>query len=114
MANSPVRIGVFDSGLGGLSVLRELRRQLPAQPIIYLGDQFHVPYGVRPLEEVRRFSTSVTQFLLEHGAKLILVACNTASVAALHSLREEFKEVPFVRLAIKKDVNIVNSIALIK
>lgn len=96
MADQPVKIGVFDSGLGGLSVLRELRRQLPAQPILYVGDQFHVPYGVRPLEEVRRFSTSVTHFLLERWAKLVVVACNTASAAALHSLRDEFGEVPFV------------------
>ncbi|MHC1740307.1 MAG: glutamate racemase [Anaerolineaceae bacterium] len=94
--DSPAKIGVFDSGLGGLSVLRELRNQIPAQPVIYLGDQIHVPYGVRPLEEVRRFSTAVTHFLIERGAKLVVVACNTASAAALHSLREEFPEVPFV------------------
>jgi len=92
----PVKIGVFDSGLGGLSVLRELRRQIPAQPVVYIGDQFHVPYGVRSLEEVRRFSFEVTQFLIRQGVQLIVVACNTASVAALHSLREQFSEIPFV------------------
>lgn len=89
-------IGVFDSGLGGLSVLRAIRQQIPSQPVIYIGDQYHVPYGQRSLEEVRRFSTAVTQFLLARGAKLIVVACNTASAAALHSLREEFPTVPFV------------------
>ena len=96
MTDSPVKIGIFDSGLGGLSVLRELRRQIPAQPAIYIGDQFHVPYGVRPLEEVRRFSTEVVRFLTAHGAELIVVACNTASAAALHSLRGQFPAVPFV------------------
>lgn len=89
-------IGVFDSGVGGLSVLRAIREQLPAQPVIYIGDQVHVPYGQRSLEEVRVFSTEVTRFLLEQGARLIVVACNTASAAALHSLRTEFPDVPFV------------------
>ena len=95
-AISPVKIGVFDSGLGGLSVLRELRQQIPAQPVTYIGDQFHVPYGVRSLEEVRRFSTEVVEFLFSHDVKLIVVACNTASAAALHSLREMYPAVPFV------------------
>jgi len=89
-------IGVFDSGVGGLSVLRAIRQQLPSQPVIYIGDQYHVPYGQRSLEEVRQFSTEVTKFLLARGAKLIIVACNTASAAALHSLRAEFPDVPFV------------------
>ena len=89
-------IGVFDSGVGGLSVLRALRQQLPAQPVIYFGDQAHVPYGPRPLEVVRAYSTEVTRFLLDRGAKLIVVACNTASAAALHPLRSEFPDIPFV------------------
>jgi glutamate racemase len=91
-----VKIGVFDSGVGGLSVLRAIRQQIPAQPVIYIGDQYHVPYGQRSLDEVRQFSTEVTKFLLAQGAKLIVVACNAASAAALHSLRLEFPEVPFV------------------
>lgn len=89
-------IGVFDSGMGGLSVLRAIRELLPTQPVIYLADQAHVPYGVRSLEEVRQFSTEITRFLLNQGARLVVVACNTASVAALISLREDFKETPFV------------------
>jgi glutamate racemase len=96
MAGKPVKVGVFDSGLGGLSVLRELRRQVPAQPMLYIGDQFHVPYGVRSLEEVRDFSTAVVNFLVSRGASLIVVACNAASAAALHSLRERFPAIPFV------------------
>ena len=89
-------IGVFDSGVGGLSVLRAIRRELPAEKIIFVGDQVHVPYGSRSLEEVRRFSEQITRFLLEEGAKLIVVACNTASAAALYTLRDLFPQTPFV------------------
>lgn len=89
-------IGVFDSGVGGLSVLRAIRRELPAERIIFLGDQVHVPYGPRSLEEVRWFSEQITRFLLEQGAKLIVVACNTASAAALYTLRDSFPQTPFV------------------
>lgn len=89
-------IGVFDSGLGGLSVLRAIRESMPSQAVIYFGDQGHVPYGQRSLEEVRAFSTEAVKFLLGKGAKLIVVACNTASVAALLSLRRDFPQVPFV------------------
>jgi glutamate racemase len=91
-----VKIGIFDSGLGGLSVLREIRKQMPAQPVLYLGDQFHVPYGVRPMEEILQFSRTITRYLLAQGAQLIVVACNTASAAALRTLRQEFPQVPFV------------------
>lgn len=89
-------IGVFDSGVGGLSVLRAIRRELPEEHILYVADQTHVPYGPRPLDEVRRFAEGITRFLLERGAKLIVVACNTASAAALHALRQLFPQVPFV------------------
>ncbi len=89
-------IGIFDSGVGGLTVLKAMRGELPGQPVIYLADQAHVPYGPRPLEEVRSFSEAITRFLLAQGAELIVVACNTASAAALHHLRETFPGVPFV------------------
>ena len=89
-------IGIFDSGVGGLSVLRSLRVLLPAEPALYLADQAHVPYGPRPLEEVRQFSEQITRYLLGEGAKLIVVACNTASAAALQHLRQAFPLVPFV------------------
>jgi len=92
----PYPIGVFDSGVGGLSVLRALRRQYPAQPAFYFADQQHVPYGARPLAEVRSFSEQITRHLLARGARLIVVACNTASAAALHALRAAFPAVPFV------------------
>jgi glutamate racemase len=89
-------IGVFDSGVGGLSVLREIRALLPAQPAIYFADQGHVPYGSRSIEEVRSFAHTITDYLLELGARLIVVACNTASVAALQSLRRAYPDIPFV------------------
>ena len=89
-------IGVFDSGVGGLSVLRAIRELMPEEPAIYFGDQGHVPYGPRTLEQVRNFSEGITQFLLDLDVKLIVVACNTASAAALHYLREKFPDIPFV------------------
>lgn len=89
-------IGMLDSGVGGLTILRAIREQLPGQPVVYLADQAHVPYGVRKIEEVRGFTKEITRFLLDQGAKIIVVACNTASVAALSYLRNEFPETPFV------------------
>jgi len=89
-------IGVFDSGVGGLSVLREIRRQLPAEDLLFVADQAHVPYGPRSLSQVRDFSREITNYLLSRGARLIVVACNTASAAALRYLREAFPETPFV------------------
>ncbi len=89
-------IGVFDSGVGGLSVLREIRAQLPAADLLYFADQAHVPYGPRPAAEIRRFSEAIARFLLERGAQVIVVACNTASAAALQALRATFPAVPFV------------------
>ena len=96
MINSAIKVGVFDSGLGGLSVLRVLRQQLPAQPMVYIGDQIHTPYGVRTLEEVRQLTTEAVKFLFRQDARLIVIACNTASAAALKSLRVQFPGVPFV------------------
>ena len=89
-------IGVFDSGLGGLTVVRELRAAMPAEDIVYLGDSARVPYGIKSLETVRRFALEDASFLLARRPKLIVVACNTASAAALHHLRQAFPRVPFV------------------
>ncbi len=94
--NADAPLGIFDSGVGGLSVLKEIRKELPSEDIIFFADQIHVPYGPRPMEEVRAFCESITRFLLEHRAKLIVVACNTASAAALHYLRETFPQIHFV------------------
>jgi glutamate racemase len=89
-------IGIFDSGVGGLSVLRAIRAELPREDMLYLGDQAHIPYGPRPKAEIRKFAFGITRFLLKQGSKLIVVACNAASAAALHELREAFPEVSFV------------------
>ena len=89
-------IGIFDSGVGGLSVLRVIRELMPEESIIYFGDQGHVPYGSRPLGQVRDFSNGITHFLLDRGAKIIVVACNAASAAALSYLRKTYPEISFV------------------
>lgn len=89
-------IGVFDSGVGGLSVLRAIRKLMPEESVIYFADQGHVPYGQRTMEQIRNFSEAITRFLLARNAKLIVVACNTASAAALNFLRQTFPDVDFV------------------
>jgi glutamate racemase len=81
-------IGIFDSGVGGLSVAREIRRLLPAERLLYLADSAYCPYGGRPLEQIRDRTLRVGGFLLEQGAKALVVACNSASGAALEALRE--------------------------
>jgi glutamate racemase len=111
MADSPVPIGVFDSGVGGLSILNAVRRELPFQPVIYLADQANVPYGPRSLMEVRSFAEGITRFLLYQGAEIIVVACNAASAAALHHLRAVFSPVRFVGMepAVKPAAEITTS-----
>ena len=89
-------IGIFDSGVGGLSILREIRNLLPHEDLHYFADQAHVPYGARSLEEVRSYCEEITSFLLGQGAKLIVVACNTASAASLYYLRNHFPDLLFV------------------
>lgn len=90
-------IGVFDSGVGGLSVAREIRRALPAEDIIYIADAAHCPYGDRPAAEVRARALAIGRHLEAGGAKLLVVACNTATGAALEQLREAVR-VPAVGL----------------
>lgn len=89
-------IGIFDSGVGGLTVWREVVRQFPHESTVYFADQSHVPYGMHSLEEVRGYAAHITRFLLDRGAKPIIVACNAASGAALHYLRAKFPKVPFI------------------
>jgi glutamate racemase len=89
-------IGIFDSGVGGISVLRAIRGQMPEESVIYFGDQGHIPYGPRPMQQIRGFSEAITHFLLEQDAKIVVVACNTASAAALKHLREKFIDIQFV------------------
>lgn len=89
-------IGFFDSGIGGITVLREVRRLLPEEDLLYLADQAHCPYGPRPRDELRAIAAACAGWLIEHGAKLVVVACNTASAAALADLRRRFPDIPFV------------------
>ena len=89
-------IGIFNSGVGGLSVLRAVHQQLPVEAILYFGDQSHIPYGIRPSEEILMFSQAITKLLMNLDAKLIVVACNTASAVALQNLRKVFPGISFV------------------
>ena len=91
-------IGVYDSGMGGLSVWRELRRALPAESLLYLGDGKNCPYGSRPREEIRRLADKAVEAMLGWGCKLIVVACNTATTAAIAYLRDKYRSVPLVGL----------------
>lgn len=94
MSSAP--IGIFDSGVGGLSVYRAIRQMLPNEALIYLADQAHVPYGSRSLAEVRSFTEGIARYMIGQQAKMIVVACNAASAAALHHLRQVFPARPFV------------------
>lgn len=89
-------IGVFDSGVGGISVLRELIKVMPGENYLYLGDSVHAPYGTKSLEEVRQLTITNVEALLERGAKSIVVACNTATSAAVAILRTMYPKLPLV------------------
>jgi glutamate racemase len=88
-------IGIFDSGVGGLTVLRAIREQLPMEPTIYVADLLHFPYGPRFQDEVRGFAIDIIRYLESRDVKLVVIACNTATAAALNQARELF-EVPIV------------------
>jgi len=89
-------IGVFDSGVGGLTVLRELQRELPQEDFVYLGDTARLPYGTKSPESVQRYSLQAAGLLHDFGIKCLVVACNTASAVALEVLRAEFAPLPVV------------------
>jgi glutamate racemase len=113
VSNAP--IGVFDSGVGGLTVARAIIDQLPREAIRYVGDTEHSPYGPKPIADVRRFSLAVLDELVESGVKLLVIACNTASAAMLRDARERFTEAagipvveviqPAVRAAVRQTRN---------
>lgn len=90
-------IGVFDSGLGGLTVLREIRRLLPGEDLLYVADSAHAPYGDKSMAFIESRSIAITEFLLERGAKAIVVACNTATGAAAKLLRTRYS-VPLIAM----------------
>ena len=85
-------IAVFDSGVGGISVLRHLRKWMPNERYLYFGDSANAPYGSRPTEEIRRLAETVAEYLLTRGIKALVVACNTATSAAIGALREKYPE----------------------
>lgn len=89
VAQGNAAIGVLDSGVGGLSVLRHIREQLPAESLLYFADSAHAPYGSKPAAYIVERSRVISRFLLERGAKAIVVACNTATAAAISTLRQE-------------------------
>ena len=95
MSNSP--IGIFDSGVGGLTVARAIIDQLPNESTIYIGDTARGPYGPRKIAEVREFSLEIIEFLVKRGCKAIVIACNTASSAMLRDARERF-QVPIIEV----------------
>ena len=101
-------IGVFDSGVGGLSVWREIVRQLPYESILYIADRAHVPYGNRSSREVLAYCDAICALLIAQGCKAIVVACNTASAVALQALRELHPAVPILGLepAVKPAVSL--------
>lgn len=91
-----VRVGLFDSGVGGLSVWREIVSMRPDFETLYVADQAHIPYGARTVSEIRTWSLAIARFLVGQGCDAVVVACNTASAAALETLRRDLPRVPFV------------------
>jgi glutamate racemase len=87
-------IGIFDSGLGGLTVAREVRRRLPEAAFLYLGDTARLPYGSKSKATIIRYALEDAEFLIEHGATILVVACNTVSSVAIPALREQFPTIP--------------------
>jgi glutamate racemase len=85
-------IGIFDSGVGGLTVAHAIKQILPGESLVYFGDTAHLPYGDKSAESIRYYSRKITEFLLDHNAKVVLVACNSASASAFDSLKKEFRE----------------------
>lgn len=90
-------IGIFDSGVGGLTVARAIRAQLPRESFVYIGDTAHSPYGPKPIADVRRYALEVLDTLVDQGVKMLVIACNTASAAMLRDARERY-DVPVVEV----------------
>lgn len=126
MTDAP--IGVFDSGVGGLTVARAIIDQLPRESILYVGDTAHSPYGPKPIAEVREYALAVLDDLVDQGVKLLVIACNTASAAMLRDARERYTEGrgipvvevihPAVRAAVRqtrnKRVGVIGTVGTIK
>jgi glutamate racemase len=102
-------IGIFDSGVGGLTVAHAIKQILPGESLVYFGDTAHLPYGDKSAESIRYYSHKITEFLLEHNSKVILVACNSASASAFESLRKEFENTTILIDVINPIVNYLST-----
>jgi glutamate racemase len=98
MPGDPRPIGVFDSGMGGLTVLRALVARLPCERFVYLGDTARLPYGTKSAETVQAYALQATGLLLDQGVKMLVIACNTASSVALYLLQEAWQNIPVIRV----------------
>lgn len=85
-------IGIFDSGVGGLTVAHAIKQILPGESLVYFGDTAHLPYGDKSAESIKYYSRKITEFLLNHNSKVVLVACNSASASAFETLKQEFRD----------------------
>ena len=107
MDNRP--IGIFDSGVGGLTVAHAIKQILPSESVIYFGDTAHLPYGDKSAEAIKSYSKRITEFLLEHNAKVVLIACNTASASAFEYLKKGFEDKTILLDVIDPVVNYLSS-----
>ena len=118
-------IGVFDSGLGGLTVVKAMKKLLPNESILYFGDTARLPYGVKSKELVIDYSNQIVKFLIKKNAKMIIVACNTATAMALEELKYNFKNIPIIGViepgsiqasldSINKKIGVIGTVATIK
>jgi len=98
MSNNNSPIGIFDSGVGGLTVAKTISQVLPNETIIYFGDTAHLPYGDKSKESIQNYSIKITQLLIEKGCKAIVIACNTASAHAFSTLTEKFPNTPIINV----------------
>ncbi|MCB2291501.1 glutamate racemase [Clostridium sp. CS001] len=96
MNNKEKPIGFFDSGVGGISVLKECLTVLPSEDFVYFGDSINAPYGTKGVQEVKKLTFNAVDFLLDKGAKAVVIACNTATSAAIDDLREKYKDIPII------------------
>ncbi len=103
-----MNIGIFDSGIGGLNILKKIREEYSSFDYIYVADQTHIPYGLKSKEEVKSFSENITNYLINKRCKIIIIACNTATSASLEYLRNKFPDIFFIGIepALKPAVSI--------
>ena len=108
MNNQEKPIGFFDSGVGGISVLKESLKVLPNEDFVYFGDSLNAPYGTKDVNEVRKLTFKAVDFLLDKGVKVIVIACNTATSAAIDALRQKYTDIPIIGIepALKPAVEI--------